>query len=75
MVLYYFYFTEMYLVGHRQNLHSNQDTQTSIGSYHAALKQWKKIDNHQLQDWKMNFSVWRLTLFVVTHCMYNHKRI
>jgi len=35
---YDLYFIEMYLVDHRWNSHSNQDTQTSIESYHVALK-------------------------------------
>lgn len=64
----------MYLVGHRRNPHSNQDTQASIESYHAALKQWMKIDNHQLQCRRLGFLVWRLTTHVVTHYMYNHGK-
>jgi hypothetical protein len=55
MSSYNLYFVDMYLVGHRQNPHSNQDTQISIESYHAALKRWMKINNHQLQGCRMDF--------------------
>ena len=54
----------MYFVGHRQNPHSNQDTQTSIESYHATLKRWRNIDNHLLRGQRMDFLVWRLTTLV-----------
>ena len=64
----------MYLVGHRRNSRSNQDTQASIESYHVALKRWMKIDNHQLRGQRMDFSVWRLTTPVIIHYMYNHRR-
>ena len=64
----------MYLVGHRRNPHSNQDTQASIESYHAALKQWIKIDNHQLRGRRLDFLVWHLTNPVVTYYMYNHGK-
>ena len=62
------------IMGHRQNPHSNQDTQTSIASYHAVLKRWMKIDNHQLRGHRINFLVWRLTTSVFIHYMYNHGR-
>ena len=65
---------EMYLIGHRRNPHSNQDTQASIESYHGALKRWMKIDNHQLRRRRMDFLVWRLTTPVVTHYIYNQER-
>jgi hypothetical protein len=57
MCSYNLYFVDMYLVGHRRNPHSNQDTQASIESYHAALKRWMKIDNHQLRGRRMDFLV------------------
>ena len=69
-----YFFTEMYLIGHRRNLHSNQDTQASIESYHAALKRWMKIDNHQLRGRRMDSLVWRLTNPVQTHYQYNDGR-
>ena len=74
MTHFYLYCIEMYLVGHRRNPHSNQDTQASIESYHAALKRWMKIDNHQLRGRRLDFLVWRLTFPVVTHYMYNHGK-
>lgn len=46
MFSYDFYFIKMCLVGHRHNLHSNQDIHANIESYHATLKWWMKIDNH-----------------------------
>ena len=49
MSSYNLYFVDMYLMGHCRNPHSNQDTQASIESYHATLKRWMKIDNHQLR--------------------------
>ena len=63
----------MYHVGHRRNLHSNQDTQASE-SYHATLKRWMKIYSHQLRGRRLNFLVWRLTSLVVSHYMYNYRR-
>ena len=74
MTHFYLYCIEMYLVGHRRNSHSNQDTQTNIKYYHAALKRWMKVDNHQLRDRILDFLVWRFTTLVVTHYMYNHGR-
>ena len=74
MTSYDLYCIEMYLVGCRQNPHSNQDNQTNIESYHATLKQWIKIDNHQLRGRRLDFLVWRLTIHVVTHYMYNHGK-
>ncbi|KAG0593276.1 hypothetical protein KC19_1G317700 [Ceratodon purpureus] len=65
---------QMYLIGHRRNPHSNQDTQASIESYHAALKRWMKIDNHQLRGRRMDSLVWRLTNPIETHYMYNDGR-
>ena len=74
MTFYDLYCIEMYLMGCRQNLHSNQDNQTNIESYHATLKQWIKIDNHQLHGRRLDFLVWRLTIPVVTHYIYNHGK-
>ena len=71
---YYLYFKEMYLVGQLKNPHSNQNTQASIESYHAALKQWIKIENHKLQGQRMDFLVWRITTYVVIYNMYNHVK-
>ena len=33
-----------------------------------------KIDNHQLQGRRLDFLLWRLTIHVVTHYMYNHGK-
>ena len=74
MTHFYLYCIEMYLVGHRRNSHSNQDTQTNIKSYHAALKRWMKVDNHQLRDRILDFLVWHFTTLVVIHYMYNHGK-
>ena len=48
MSSYKLYFMNMYIVDHCRNPYSNQDTQTSIESYHTILKSWMQIDNHQL---------------------------
>ena len=64
----------MYLVSHRQNLHSNQNTQASIESYHAALKRWMKIDDHLRRGQIMNFLMRHITTSVIIHNMYNHRR-
>ena len=47
MSSYNLYFINMYIVDYCWNPHSNQDTQASIESYHAVLKHWMQIDNHQ----------------------------
>ncbi len=35
---------DLWMVGLRQMPHSNQDTQTSIESYHGALKCWYSLE-------------------------------
>jgi len=45
-----FMIAELWMVGVRRVLHSNQDTQTSIESYHGALKCWFTLDTKGLED-------------------------
>ena len=71
-IIFYLYtiFLEMYLIGHRRNQHSNQYTTSSIGAYHGPLKRWMLVDNRDKRGRRIDFLVWRLTNFVVSHYMY-----
>ena len=64
----------MYLIGHRWNRHSNQDTIFSIEAYHRALKRWMLVNNQHKHDRRIDFLVWQLTTPVVSHYMYMQSR-
>ena len=64
----------MYLIGHRRNRHSNQDTTSSIEAYHGALKRCMLVDNQDKRGKRIDFLVWRLTIPVVSHYMYMQSR-
>jgi hypothetical protein len=46
---------DLWMVGFRRVPHSNHDTQTSIESYHGALKHWFSLETKRLRgrqiDW------------------------
>jgi len=42
------YVVDLWMVGLRQMPHSNQDTQTSIESYHGALNRWFSLETEGL---------------------------
>jgi hypothetical protein len=65
---------EMYFIGHRRNLHSNWDTQSSIKEYYGALKLWMLVDNRDKQGRKVDFFIWRLITHVVIHYMYMESK-
>ena len=67
-------FLEMYLIGHCQNRHSNQDTTSSIEAYHGALKRWMLVDNRDNHGKRIDFLVWQLTTPIVSHFMYMQSR-
>jgi hypothetical protein len=59
----------LWMVGLRRVSHSNQDTQTSIESYHGALKHWFSLETKGLRGWRIDWLVWRLTTTVARHYM------
>jgi hypothetical protein len=50
-------------------LHSNQDTQALIESYHVALKRWFAIETKRLRGRHIDWVVWQLTTIVAWHYM------
>ncbi len=61
----------LWMVGFCRVPHSNQDTQTSIKSYHGILKWWLSFETKYLSpgcciDWL----VWRLTMIMAQHYMH-----
>jgi hypothetical protein len=60
---------DLWMVGLRRMPYSNHDTQTSIESYHGALKRWFFLETKGLQGRWINWLVWRLTTMVVRHYM------
>jgi hypothetical protein len=61
---------DLWMVGLRRVPYSNQDTQTSIESYHEALKRWFSLETKGLQGRRIDWLVWRLTTMVVRHYMH-----
>jgi hypothetical protein len=45
------------MVGLQQVLHSNQDTQALIKSYHGALKQWFSLETKRLKGRHLEWSM------------------
>ena len=75
-IIFYLYtlLREIYLIGHRRNRHSNQDTTSSIEAYHRALKRWMLVNNRDKRGRKIDFLIWRLTTLFVSHYMYMQSR-
>jgi hypothetical protein len=48
-------------------LHSNQNTQTSIESYHRALKHWLSLATIGIRGWWIDWLMRKLTTIVVKH--------
>jgi hypothetical protein len=61
------------MVGLRWMPHSNQDTRASIEFYHGALKRWFSLETKGLQDWQIDWLVWKLTTMVIRHYMHTTK--
>jgi hypothetical protein len=58
------------LVGLRRLPHANQDTNNSIESYHGALKIWLSEFTRGASGRRLDWLVWRLTTFIVSHYIY-----
>jgi hypothetical protein len=52
---------ELWMIGLQCLLHSKQDTQASIKSYHGALKRWFSLEAKGFKRLHINWLVWRLT--------------
>ncbi len=63
-------FVELWIVGVRKVPHFNEDTQTSIESYHGALKRWLALDTKGLRGRRIDWLVWRLTTTFARHYMH-----
>ncbi len=50
--------------------HSNQQTQTTIESYHGALKGWFILNTKGFKRHKIDWLVWWLTTTIVCHYMH-----
>jgi hypothetical protein len=51
-------------------LHSKQDTQASIESYHGDLKHWFSFETKGLKRCHIDWLVWRLTITIAQHYMH-----
>jgi hypothetical protein len=60
-------FVELWMVGVRRVPHSNQDTKTSIESYHGALKSWLTLNTKGLKERRIDWLVWQLTTIIAHH--------
>jgi len=49
---------------------SNQDTQTTIESYHDVLKHWFAFDTKGLKGRRIDWLVWRLITTIAHHYMH-----
>ncbi len=67
------YFKDLWTVGTRRVPHSNMDTQSSIESYHGALKRWLSTDVRGLQGRRVDWLVWRLCTPVSNQYMHLMK--
>ncbi len=65
-----YFVVDLWMVGLRRMPHSNQDTQTSIESYHGALKRWFSLETKGLRGRQIDWLVWRLMTTVVRHYMH-----
>jgi hypothetical protein len=59
----------LWIVGLQQVLHSNQDIETLIESYHGALKRWFAIETKRLRGQHIDWVVWQLRTIVAWHYM------
>ncbi len=50
--------------------HSNQDTQTSIESYHGALKRWFSLETKGLRGQRIDWLIWRFTTIIIRRYMH-----
>jgi hypothetical protein len=64
---------DLWMVGFQQVPHSNQDTQTSIQSYHGALKCWFFLEIEGLRSRWIDWLMWRLTKTITKHYMHITK--
>ena len=64
----------MYLIGHCQNRHSNQNSTSSIEAYHGVLKRWMLVDNRDKHGRKIDFLVWQLSTPVVSYYIHMQSR-
>jgi len=61
------------MVGLQQVLHSNQDTEALIESYHGALNRWFAIETKRLKGQHIDWLVWQLTTIVAWHYMHTFE--
>jgi hypothetical protein len=61
------------MVGLQNVLHSNQDTQALIESYHGALKRWFSIETKRFRGQHIDWLVWQLTTIVAWHYMHTFE--
>jgi len=54
-------------------LHSNQDTQVNIESYHGVLKHWFSLETKALKGHRIDWLVWKLTTKVAQHYMHTFE--
>ncbi len=61
-----FIIVDLWMVEFRQVPHSNQNTQTSIESYHGPLKHWFSLETKWLQGPQIDWLVRRFMTMVAT---------
>ncbi len=60
----------LWMVGLLRVPHSNHDTQTSIESYHGALKCWFSLETKGFWGWRIDWLMWRFTTTITKHYMH-----
>ena len=54
--------------------HANHDTNNSTEFYHDALKRWLSEFRRGALEKRLDWLVWRLTIFIVSHNKYIEER-
>jgi hypothetical protein len=65
-----YFVVNLWMVGSQQMPHSNQNTQTSIESYHGALKHWFFLETKGFQGRQIDWLTWKFTTIVGRHHMH-----